>query len=86
VTNLKLDLLWKRFTQWWTVARLLGVLSLIIGLAGSIDGPIPYVIPGFEKFHHNLSPELVGIGITVLLIDAANEQRATRALKAQLIR
>src|SRR3990172_5511276 len=78
---------WKRFVRWWTFAKILGFLSLTVGLIGAIEGPIPYPpIPGLGEFHRKISPELVGIGLAVLIIDAANERRAVQQLKAQLIR
>ena len=78
---------WKRFVRWLPFAKILGFLSLTIGLFGTIEGPIPYPpILGLSEFHRKISTELVGIGMAVLIIDAANERRAEQQLKAQLIR
>ena len=58
------------------LVTLIGIILLVMGLAGLISGPIPYLpIPSLATFHKNISPELVGIGITVLLIDWANGKR-----------
>jgi uncharacterized protein YjbI with pentapeptide repeats len=64
----------------------LGAISLIAGLAGVIDGPVPYLpVPGLRHFHVTIGPELIGIGLTVLLIDVAQERLATQQRKKQLI-
>jgi hypothetical protein len=70
---------WQRFYQWWTLTRVLGALALLIGVVSVlVDLPVP-------PFLSDIAPELVGIGVTVLLIDSANERRATIAEKAAFI-
>lgn len=76
-----------KFREWWTLPRIIGIFSLILGLAGILEGPIPYLpIPGLPGFHRAISSELVGIGVTVLIIDYANERRQKQQLKSALIR
>lgn len=76
----------KRLDDWLSTAKLAS-LCLAIGLAGAIEGPVPYppVLPDWLiKLHREVSPELIGIAIGVLLIDRANEKRAKRSAKQQL--
>lgn len=83
--SVSFDWLFKRVT-----ARKLGFLFLLIGLIGAIPGPIPYLpitwLRWLWVFHQNISPELVGIGLTVLIIDWANERREDAKLREQLLR
>lgn len=74
-----------RFYKWWTLPRALGALALILGLFGTARGPIPY-IPGITPFYWAIGPELIGIGVTVLIIDYAYEQRQQNQLREQLRR
>ena len=84
--NFKIKTLWRKFLEFWNITRILGVGSLIIGLAGIIEGPIPYLqIPGLMKLHQIISPELFGIGITVLIIDSANQRLLLQEEKNRLI-
>lgn len=73
-----------RLIEYWP--ETLGVLLLLLGLAGEIPGPIPYLpIPNLDKIHQDLSNDLIAIGITVLIIDKANQMLATRQEKKRLI-
>jgi len=64
----------------------LGLIVLTLGLAGLINGPIPYLpIPGLREFHESVASELFSMGLAVLLIDTANERRADRKLKEEII-
>jgi hypothetical protein len=66
----------QRLVEWSTPPRVVAILTIIVGLMGIFEGPIPYLpIPGLREFHIAISPELIGMGITVLLIDTANEYR-----------
>jgi len=77
---------WKKFVNWWNEAKLLGFACLLLGLAGLVKGCVPYLpIPGLEYFHQRIAPTLFGIGVTVLLIGAANDQLATSEEKKRLI-
>lgn len=77
---------WRRFLEWWTIPRLIASLFLIIGLLGSsVNLAIRLGKPGLERFLRSVSPELIGIGITILVIDAANELMVTQQEKKRRI-
>lgn len=77
---------WSKIVNWFTIARTIAIVLLVIGLAGVIPGKLgSYVDPEINKIHVNISPELIGIGITVLIIDAANERRVIELEKKDLI-
>lgn len=69
------------------LVSILGILSLVIGLMVLIPGPVPWLFPdsSFPVFMRDIAPELVGIGVTVLLVDWASEQRADEHEKADLV-
>ena len=75
--------------NWHVVTIVIGLISLTLGLLGAIDGCIPYPYASWlswlPRFHKNISPELIGIGLTVLIIDIANEKRTTDGEKRDLI-
>lgn len=72
--------------RWWTIARGLGILCMMLGLATLVRGPVPYPpIPGLARVHDSVSSELLAIGITVLVIDNANERLAMKQEKERLI-
>lgn len=84
---MKISKIKKYLQEWLTVARILGLLFFSFGLAGVINGSISY--PPIQKllnFYKTISPELFGIGITVLIIDWANEHHLKRLEKDRLIR
>ena len=62
----------------------LGGAILLLGVLGLINGPIPH-IPWLTNAYQRISPELIGIGITVLIIDNANEAIKRREEKKRLI-
>ncbi len=62
----------------------LGFVILLIGVLGFFNGPIPY-IPGLTDAYHKINGELLGIGITVLIIDNANDAIKRREEKKWLI-
>lgn len=77
----------KHLQEWLTVARILGLLFFSFGLAGIISGKISY--PPIQKlidFYKTISLNLFGIGITVLIIDWANEHHLKQLEKDRLIR
>lgn len=77
---------WDKMLMWFTPARALAVIFLILGAMGVIDGPVPYPpIKGLAHFHTNIAPELLGIAITVLFIDYANDRRLIQQEKRALI-
>lgn len=75
----------KHFQEWLTLPRALGLLSLVIGLLGMLEGPIPY-ISGLTAFYRMIAPELFGIGVTVLIIDYSYEQRQKQEIRERLTR
>jgi len=78
--------LWKRFTNWWTVPRMIGSLLLGFGLLGPlVNTRALFSIPVLGDFLLNMSSELAGIGITILVIDAASEQLVTEREKKRLV-
>jgi hypothetical protein len=74
---------------WQIITRAIGFLSLALGLFGVIEGPVPYPpiswLTWLPSFHRGISPELIGIGVTVLIIDIANEKRAEQREKIELV-
>ncbi len=62
----------------------LGFAILLFGVLGLFNGPIPF-IPGLTNAYRRITPELIGIGITVLIIDNANEAIKRREEKKRLI-
>lgn len=75
---------WQRFKAGWTPARLIGAVALLIGLAGTVQTDLSYLPAPLANFLANVSPELFGIGVTILVIDAANERRAAGERKQEL--
>ncbi len=77
---------WNNFVKWWTITKILGFVSLLLGVSGLLVGYIPPLAnKGVEDIRQRISPTLFGIGVTVLLIGTANEQLATREEKKRLI-
>ncbi len=80
---------WVYSTREW-VREFIGledIIALIIlglGVAGNIDGCIPY-IPWLTDFYRKISTELIGIGVTVLIIDNINQARIINEEKMRLI-
>lgn len=79
---------WIKFRKMWTVSRFFAILLGFVGLAGLL--PVSWIEgrllpPYWDDFLKNISPELIGIAIVVLVVDYANEQRATQHLKDSLI-
>jgi len=66
----------KRYWFYQAAPRILGFLCLALGLAGALNGPIPYppIPDSLIALHQDLAVELVGIGITVLVVDYAYEK------------
>lgn len=75
---------WKNFISYIGWEDCLGGCIIFLGVLGSIPGPIPY-INWFTEFYRGMSSELIGIGITVLIIDNANEMMKRREEKKRLI-
>ena len=75
----------QRFKGWWNLPRGIGLAAVIVGLAHY--SPLPALpMPRLIQLHTDLAPELIGIGITLILIDWAVERRQREELKRQLIR
>ena len=69
----------------WLQPDVAGFLLLALGLVGYIPGPIPH-LGGLTVFFMDIRAELIGIGLTVLIIDNIVELRSSKTLKDQLIR
>lgn len=68
-----------------TLVRILGGIAMFLGFLHYT--PLPQLpIDALIKLHGDLAPELVGMGLTIWLIDWAVEQRQQQELKQQLIR
>jgi len=89
VPRITLEDVWYRFIivsrEWWSLPRVLATAFLLIGLLGEIiNGPLPF-IPGINRVYKDISPNLIAIGITVLILDTANEARARQQFRRDLI-
>lgn len=67
-----------RFFGWWNRPRLIAFSFLFVGYLVMLDSP--------SGFFESLSPELFGIGLTVLIIDALNQREQDQRLRQQLVR
>lgn len=77
--------LWARIRGWWNLPRAIGLVAALLGLFHYL--PLPSLpIPSLITLHADLAPELVGIGITLVLIDWAVAKRQKEELRNQLIR
>lgn len=83
--------LYDRFIRWWTVSKM-GAVVLALALPG---GYLAYhlrhperlqALELVEEFYADLSPELVGIALTVLIIDKMYQQHEVRQERERLIR
>ena len=76
-----------KIRRWWSEnigwEDYLGGFLLVIGILGFFPGSIPY-IPYLTDFYHAIWPELIGIGLAVLIIDNANESIKRREEKLRL--
>jgi hypothetical protein len=63
---------------------LIAVILLLLGILGYVRGPIPY-IPGWNEFYNDIKSELVGIGVTVLILGNADQYIRTQMEKRRLI-
>lgn len=63
---------------------LIAVILLLLGILGYVRGPIPY-IPGWHEFYSDIKSELVGLGITVLILGNADQYIRTQMEKRRLI-
>ena len=76
----------RHFFRWWNLQRVLGLIAITVGLAYYAIVPTPYLlIPRIIELYKDVAPELIGIGITIILIDWAVERNQDRQLKGQLI-
>ena len=77
--------LWVRLKRWWNPPRAIGLIAALLGLFHYL--PLPSLpIPSLIRLHADLAPELVGIGITLVLIDWTVAKRQQEELRNQLIR
>lgn len=71
----------RRFLDWWDRTRLVAGGFLLAGFLGIVGGS-----EFFSEFFAAISPELFGLGFTVLIIDSLNKSDQDKQLKSQLIR
>ena len=57
---------------------------ILLGALGYFQGPIPF-IPHLTDFYIDIRSDLIGMGITVLIIDNVNDMNGRRAEKERLI-
>ena len=62
----------------------LALIILFLGIGGFVEGPIPY-IPILTEHFREMRTELIGIGITVLIIENAYQLRIINEEKKRLI-
>jgi hypothetical protein len=79
---------WHRFLGWWNIPRFLASVMLIVGIKSVIGSTLSW--KNLSNLILAISPELIGISITVLILDAMVEKRqkkiAEDQFKAQLVR
>lgn len=73
-----------RHLNWFVL--FIGFLSGAIGVAGILEGPIPYPRVGewLSVIHQEVASELVGAGFAILVIDTANRWATLNEEKARL--
>jgi hypothetical protein len=75
---------WKNIKSYLGWEDMIAVLLILLGVFGYFQGPVPY-IPHLTDFYLDFRSDLIGIGITVLIIDNVNEMYRRRAEKERLI-
>lgn len=82
---------WDRITRiFYAIQSYIGlddwfaIIFVILGILGFINGPLPYV-PVWTDIYINLRSEMIGIGVSVLIIANANEVIGRKAEKERLI-
>ncbi len=75
---------WKNFKSYIGWEDYIALVAILIGGVGYIHGCIP-IIPGWTDFYYDIRSTLIGLGLTVLIIDNVNEMYRRRAEKERLI-
>ncbi|MEM9955769.1 MAG: pentapeptide repeat-containing protein [Chloroflexota bacterium] len=79
---------WQLFIDWWSLPRIASLLIFFGGMLG-LFFTFAYdpqgEVSSFDNFLDSISPELIGIGITVLFIDALNDRRSNQLEKNRLL-
>jgi hypothetical protein len=75
---------WERIKPYIGWEDGIAIALIVLGIIGYIKGPIPF-LPGWTDFYFDNRSTLIGIGITVLIIDNVNEMYRHRAEKKRLI-
>jgi uncharacterized protein YjbI with pentapeptide repeats len=75
---------WQQFASYIGWEDAIAVTLILLGILGYFEGSLPYV-PHLTDFYLDIRSELIGIGITVLIIDNVNEMYRRRAEKERLI-
>lgn len=84
--RLRTSKLWNNARQLSWIVIIIGFIAWLIGMAGLIHGPVPYLpIPGLPEFHSRISPTMFGIGISILVIDTASAFRGIQLEKRRLV-
>ena len=84
--RLRIRLWYDTVYEWWP--DILGGLMLVIGLVVFLSdyfGWSIFYIPVLSELFLRIWPEMIGIGLAVIIIDNANEKLRTREQKNQLI-
>jgi len=79
---------WRKVRGWLTLTRLIGLVIGLVGLGVAISGSRYVentVFDAIKAFYANAGSELISIAITVLVIDALNQRRATSQERDALI-
>lgn len=87
-----LSQLYDRFIRWWTVSKM-GVVLLLVAIPGSVVAHYvqggdsdPSLFTLLEEFYANTSWELIGIAVTVLIIDNMYRTHEVQQEKDRLMR
>ena len=79
---------WGKFRAWQIFTKVLGLAILVLGLMGVVEGTLKYCsfVPSWAiDLHKKMGAELIGIGLTILIIDTANDRRMDAQEKRELI-
>lgn len=74
----------RRFFSYVGIDDILALILLILGLLFYVKGPVPYK-ENWHNFYSNIHSELIGIGVTVLILGNADEFIKIRVEKQRII-
>jgi hypothetical protein len=82
ILGMRLSPIWEKIIKNWP--NILGLILLVIGVLGYLIDPLPFMSK-INDVYLEIRSELIGIGITVLIIDNANKFVRIREEKKRLI-